>query len=200
MWTRLHYNHRSPLDLRVRSKQIWRENDCGRKTHTAVQRQTAVTACFKSEQLLLFVFALQDSLLPSSTGAMTAVQRQTVVTAYFSSKQLLLFVFVLLRGLTKANSSICLLFQQSITAAYLDLAVETDLSLYDWPISRALPKRDFTWPRLDWIILRDLCHPPGTNSTLIERNNKAGWNRLLKMRRFRRSTGTGLVLKMDARM
>ena len=126
MWTRLHYKHRSPLDLRVRSKQIWRENDCGRKTHTAVQRQTAVTACFKSEQLLLFVFALQDSLLPSSTGAMTAVQRQTAVTAYFSSKQLLLFVFVLLCELTKANSSTCLLFQQSVTAVCLCIIAWVD--------------------------------------------------------------------------
>ena len=61
---------------------------------TKLQRQTAVTAHFSSEQLLLFAFELQDSLLPSSTGILTAVQRQTTVTAYFSSKQLLLFVFV----------------------------------------------------------------------------------------------------------
>ena len=48
--------------------------------------------CFpRQNQLLLLVFELQDSLLPSSTG--TAVQRQTAVTAYFSSKQSLLFAF-----------------------------------------------------------------------------------------------------------
>ena len=39
-----------------------------------VQRQTAVTAHLKSEQLLLFAFELQDSLLSSSTGILTAVQ------------------------------------------------------------------------------------------------------------------------------
>ena len=58
-----------------------------------MQRQTAVTAYFASKQLLLLVFGLQDSLLPSSTGIVTVVQRQTAVTAYFTSKQLLLFVF-----------------------------------------------------------------------------------------------------------
>ena len=58
---------------------------------TAVQRQPAVTAYFTSEQLLLFVFELQDYLLPSSTGIMTAVQRQTAVTDYMKSNQLLLF-------------------------------------------------------------------------------------------------------------
>ena len=57
------------------------------------KRQTAVTAYFASKQLLLFVFELQDSLLPSSTGTLTVVQRQTAVTAYFAMKQLLLFVF-----------------------------------------------------------------------------------------------------------
>ena len=86
---------------------------------TAVQRQTTVTAYFSSqqfrsncllfkstvtdnsnclltitsEQLLLFVFELQDSLLPSSTGILTAVQRQTAMTDYLKSRQLL-FVFV----------------------------------------------------------------------------------------------------------
>ena len=50
--------------------------------------------CFpRQNQLLLLVFELQDSLLPSSTGILTAEQRQTAVTAYFSSKQLLLFAF-----------------------------------------------------------------------------------------------------------
>ena len=57
---------------------------------TAVQRQTAVTAYFIS---MLFVFELQDSLLPSSNGILTAVQRQTAVTAYLTSKQLALFYF-----------------------------------------------------------------------------------------------------------
>ena len=59
----------------------------------SVRRQTAVTANFSSYQLLLFVFALQDSLLSSSTGILTAVQRQTAVTAYFTTKRLLLFAF-----------------------------------------------------------------------------------------------------------
>ena len=89
----------------------------------AMQRQTALTHYLKSEQLLqfafavdytpmkcrakasssncllekkrllLFVFELQDSLLPSSTGILTAVQRKTAVTAHLKSKQLLLFFF-----------------------------------------------------------------------------------------------------------
>ena len=42
--------------------------------NTAAQSQTAVTAYFLSKQLLLFVFELQDYLLPSSTGILTAVQ------------------------------------------------------------------------------------------------------------------------------
>ena len=46
------------------------------------QRQTTVAAGFSGKQLLLFVFELQDSLLPSSTGILTAGQRQTAVTAY----------------------------------------------------------------------------------------------------------------------
>ena len=61
-------------------------------------QKPAVTAHFSSNQLLLFVFELQYSPLPSSTGILTAEQRQTAVTAYFSSKQLkskqlMLFVF-----------------------------------------------------------------------------------------------------------
>ena len=60
---------------------------------SAVQRQTAVTAYFSSEQLLLFVFELQDSLLPSSTDMSSVMQRQTAVAAYFSGGQLLLFAF-----------------------------------------------------------------------------------------------------------
>ena len=55
------------------------------------QRQTAVTADLKSQQSLLFVFELQDSLLPSSTGILTAMQRQTAVAAYLKREQLLPF-------------------------------------------------------------------------------------------------------------
>ena len=46
----------------------------------AAQKQTAVTADFLSQQLLLFAIAERATL-----------QRQTAVTVYFSSKQLLLF-------------------------------------------------------------------------------------------------------------
>ena len=60
---------------------------------SSILLQTAVTADISSKQLLLFVFALQDSLLSSSTGILTAMQRQTSVTADISSKQLLPFVF-----------------------------------------------------------------------------------------------------------
>ena len=61
---------------------------------TSVQKQTAVTAYLTSEQLLLFVFELQDSLLQSSNAILTTMQKQTAVTAYLKIKQLLLFVFV----------------------------------------------------------------------------------------------------------
>ena len=61
-----------------------------------VQRQITVTACLSSQQGLLFLFVLQDSLLPSSNGILTAVQNKKAVTAYFASKQLLLFVFTYL--------------------------------------------------------------------------------------------------------
>ena len=54
-----------------------------------MQRQTAVTAHFSSEQLQLFVFAVQ------------AVQRQTAVTALFSSEQLQLFAFALQQRVRK---------------------------------------------------------------------------------------------------
>ena len=47
----------------------------------------------EKKRLLLFVFELQDSLLPSSTDILTAMQRQTAVTAHLKSKQLLLFFF-----------------------------------------------------------------------------------------------------------
>ena len=46
-----------------------------------------------SNQLLLFVFDLQDSLLPSNTGILTAVLGQTAITAYITSNHLLLFLF-----------------------------------------------------------------------------------------------------------
>ena len=61
---------------------------------TTMQRQTAVIAYLSSKQLLLFVFELQDSILPLSNGIglLTAMQRQTAVTGYCISKQLLLFV------------------------------------------------------------------------------------------------------------
>ena len=55
--------------------------------------QIAVAVHFTSKQLLLFVFELQDYLLPTSTGILTAVQRQTAVTAHFTSEQLLLIAF-----------------------------------------------------------------------------------------------------------
>ena len=63
--------------------------ECSVQLTGTVQRKTAVTYYLKSKQLLLFVFELQDSLLPSSTGIPTAVQRQTAVTAYLKSKQLM---------------------------------------------------------------------------------------------------------------
>ena len=54
-----------------------------RVKHFAMQSQTAVTASFlSSKQLLLLVFELQDSLLPSSNGILTPVQRQTTVPVY----------------------------------------------------------------------------------------------------------------------
>ena len=54
---------------------------CGLSARLYCWGQKAATAYLKSKQLLLFVFELQDSLLPSSTGMLTAVQRQTAVTA-----------------------------------------------------------------------------------------------------------------------
>ena len=78
-----------------------------------VQNKTAVTAYFSSKQLLLFVFELQDSLLPSSTGMLTAVQRQTAVTAVclwaagFSSA----IAYWHADRWAKTNSSNCLLFK-----------------------------------------------------------------------------------------
>ena len=59
----------------------------------AAQRQTAVTANFSSQQLLVFVFAWRSVCQYSIAEENPAAQRQTAVTAHFSSKQLLLFVF-----------------------------------------------------------------------------------------------------------
>ena len=87
---------------------------------SAVQRQTAVTVCFWSEQLSLFVFELQDYLQPSSTGMLTAVQRQTAVTAYLWSKQLLLFIFELQNSLLPSNTGILTAVRRQTTVtAYL---------------------------------------------------------------------------------
>ena len=58
---------------------------CHREMACPLQRQTEVTAYFSSKQLLLFVFELQDSLLPSRNG-MSATQRQRAVTANLKSK------------------------------------------------------------------------------------------------------------------
>ena len=43
--------------------------------HTARERQTAVTAYVEIEQLLLFVFELQDTFLSSSNDILTAVKK-----------------------------------------------------------------------------------------------------------------------------
>ena len=69
----------------------------------------------------LYVFELQDSLLPSSTGILTAVQRQTAVTAYLQSKQLLLFVFELQDPLLPSSTGILTAVQrQTAVTAYLE--------------------------------------------------------------------------------
>ena len=57
-----------------------------------MQRQTAVTAYLKSEQLLLFVFARWSVCQYSMAEENLTAQRQTAVTAYLKSKQLLMFV------------------------------------------------------------------------------------------------------------
>ena len=89
--------------------------------HTYHRAKTnSKTAHFKSKQLLLFVFELQDSLLPSSTGILTAVQRRTAVTAYLSSKQLLLFVFELQDSLLPSSIGILTAVRrQTAVTAYL---------------------------------------------------------------------------------
>ena len=61
---------------------------------------------------MLFVFELQDSLLPSSTAILSAVQRQTAVSAYFPSKQLLLFVIELQDFLLPSSTGILTAMQR----------------------------------------------------------------------------------------
>ena len=55
--------------------------------NSAAQRHTAVTAYFKSRQLLLFAFARQSVCQYSMAKKNPASQRQTAVTAYFKIKQ-----------------------------------------------------------------------------------------------------------------
>ena len=92
--------------------------ECRAKTNSCclsvMQGQTAVTAYLKSEQLLQFVFELQDSLLPSSTGILNAAQRQTAVTAYLKREQLLLFVFQLQDSLLPSSTGILNAAQRQI--------------------------------------------------------------------------------------
>ena len=92
----------------------------------AVLRQTAVTAYFTSKQLLLFVFELQDSLLPSSTGILTTEQRQTAVTAHLYSKhkQLLLFIFELQDSLLPSSTGMLTAVQRQ-TAVTLTCKVSS---------------------------------------------------------------------------
>ena len=86
---------------------------------SATHRQTTVTANYTSKQLLLFVFKLHYSLMPSSTGILTAVQRQTTVTAYVSSVQLLLFVVELHVSLLPSSTGIVTAVQkQTAVNAY----------------------------------------------------------------------------------
>ena len=59
----------------------------------AAQRQTAVTAYFLSQQLLLFAIARRSVCQYSMAEKNPAAQRQTAVAAHFTRKQLLLFVF-----------------------------------------------------------------------------------------------------------
>ena len=85
---------------------------------SSLQRQTAVIAYFSSKLLLLFVFEMQDSDLPSST----VIQKQTAITAYFSSKQLLLLVFELQDSLLPSSTGILTVIQrQTAVTAYLNL-------------------------------------------------------------------------------
>ena len=60
--------------------------------NAAAQRQTAVTAYFTSNQLLLLDFARRSACQYSMAEENRATQRQTAVAAYFTSEQLLLFV------------------------------------------------------------------------------------------------------------
>ena len=85
-----------------------------------VQSQTTVSDYFWNKQLLLFVFELHGSLLPSSTGILTAVQRKTSVTAHLTSKQLLLFVFELHDSLLPSSTGILTAVQRktAVTAYF----------------------------------------------------------------------------------
>ena len=85
-----------------------------------MQRQTTVAVYYYGKLVLLLDFALQDSLLPLSTGILTAVQRQTAVTAYLNSKQLLLFVFELRDSLLPSSTGIMTAVQRkTAVTAYL---------------------------------------------------------------------------------
>ena len=79
---------------------------------TPTQSQTAATAYFKCDQLLLLVFELQNSLLPSSPGILTVVQRQTAVTSHLRCDQLLLFVLVLQDSLLPSSTGILTVVQR----------------------------------------------------------------------------------------
>ena len=90
--------------------------------------ETTVTAYLTSEQLLLFVFELQDSLLPSSTGIITAVQRQAEVTDYLKPKQLLLFVFELQDYILPSSTGILTAVQRQ--TAVTDYLTSKQLQLF----------------------------------------------------------------------
>ena len=108
-----------------------------------VQMLTAVTAYFTSNQLLLFVFELQDSLLPSSTGILTAAQRQTAVTAHLKSKQLLLFVFELQDSLLPSSTGRLTAEQrQTAVTAYLKIN-QLLLFVFVWAVNKKKNKALF---------------------------------------------------------
>ena len=101
-------------------RQKWETMTRIRQSASALKTWTEVTAHLKSKQLLLFVFELQDYLLPSSNGILTAAQRQIAVTAYLKSEQLLLFVFELQDYLLPSSNGILAAEQrQTATIAHL---------------------------------------------------------------------------------
>ena len=75
------------------------------------QRQTAVSAYFKSKQLLLFVFAQRSVCKYSMAEENPGAQRQTTVITYLTGEQLLLLVFVE----KSAPSSTSVWFQTTFT-------------------------------------------------------------------------------------